>query len=166
MRTLGILLALPLAAAFSVPPAPWTAGAGICTVRAGACPGALHLRAQVIGERLWVCTCAAAIAPVHWRHRAGGAALWERCDQVSDVPCSFAVAICRLARAQRAGMMPDFLQGDGATSRRDFLSHAALPAILLAPGVAAADSTGKFTSKVWHSLCTRQRLFTASCIHS
>lgn len=34
------------------------------------------------------------------------------------------------------------------TKRRDFLVHTALPALLVTPGIAAADSTGKFTSKV------------------
>jgi hypothetical protein len=54
MRSQALLLALPLAAAFSAPPAPWTAGAGISPARAGACSGALQLRAQVIGEHLCI----------------------------------------------------------------------------------------------------------------
>ena len=42
----------------------------------------------------------------------------------------------------------NMLQAESVSTRRDFLVKAALPALLVTPSIAAADSTGKFTSKV------------------
>lgn len=109
---------LPLAAAFSSPTAP------------------VGIR-QAGSSRVGVCSVLQLQAQVHV-HTPSPCWL-DPCARVRHTSG-------RLTLLQPSGAK--MLQAESVSTRRDFLVKAALPALLVTPSIAAADSTGKFTSKV------------------